>query len=525
MKKFISVVLTVFLVFGTAFAGNETESTARWIINTVSDPTVSYIGGEWTVIGLARGGFDERVFFEKYYQNAEQYISSCGGMLHEKKYTEYSRVVLAMTAIGKNPENIGGYNLLMPLADFEKTVWQGLNGAVWALIALDSGNYDIPINTEAKVLATREKYLNTILEAQNPDGGWAISSGDSDADMTAMALVALARYKDSKTKKAIDDGLIFLSAAQCEDGGFGNGTSESAESAAQVLTALSTLGIPYTDVRFVKDGKTVYSNLLSFFDGTAFKHLHSDFSPDLMATEQCFYALSALKRFEEGKTALFDMSDVSVKSDADDSFGLQGKDESVKKTKREEAKVFSDVSGHYAQKEIEELSARGIINGKGNGIFDPDGCMTRAEFSAITVNALGLSFGECDVFSDVNKDSWYYPYVSAAYSKKIVAGVAGNRFAPFDLITREQASAMIRRAANLCGLFGQYNEDSVRDALSAFSDYKSVSPWAEESLAFCFDKKIMPDDEEFIRPSEPATRAEIAVMVYNLLDKSNLLKD
>ena len=430
-----------------------------------------------------------------------------------------------MTAIGKNPENIGGYNLLMPLADFEKTVWQGLNGAVWALIALDSGNYDIPINTEAKVLATREKYLNTILEAQNPDGGWAISSGDSDADMTAMALVALARYKDSKTKKAIDDGLIFLSAAQCEDGGFGNGTSESAESAAQVLTALSTLGIPYTDVRFVKDGKTVYSNLLSFFDGTAFKHLHSDFSPDLMATEQCFYALSALKRFEEGKTALFDMSDVSVKSDADDSFGLQGKDESVKKTKRGEAKVFSDVSGHYAQKEIEELSARGIINGKGNGIFDPDGCMTRAEFSAITVNALGLSFGECDVFSDVNKDSWYYPYVSAAYSKKIVAGVAGNRFAPFDLITREQASAMIRRAANLCGLFGQYNEDSVRDALSAFSDYKSVSPWAEESLAFCFDKKIMPDDEEFIRPSEPATRAEIAVMVYNLLDKSNLLKD
>ena len=113
MKKFISVGLTVFLVFGTAFAGNETESTARWIINTVSDPTVSYIGGEWTVIGLARGGFDERVFFEKYYQNAEQYISSCGGVLHEKKYTEYSRVVLAMTAIGKNPENIGGYNLLM----------------------------------------------------------------------------------------------------------------------------------------------------------------------------------------------------------------------------------------------------------------------------------------------------------------------------------------------------------------------------------------------------------------------------
>ena len=69
MKKFISVVLTVFLVFGTAFAGNETESTARWIINTVSDPTVSYIGGEWTVIGLARGGFDERFFFEKYYIN------------------------------------------------------------------------------------------------------------------------------------------------------------------------------------------------------------------------------------------------------------------------------------------------------------------------------------------------------------------------------------------------------------------------------------------------------------------------
>ncbi len=76
-----------------------------------------------------------------------------------KKYTEYSRVIIALTSIGKDPKNVGGYNLLLPLGDFEKTTWQGINGAIWALIALDCGQYDMPYNADAQIHATREMYV------------------------------------------------------------------------------------------------------------------------------------------------------------------------------------------------------------------------------------------------------------------------------------------------------------------------------------------------------------------------------
>ncbi|MEG2584500.1 MAG: hypothetical protein RSA27_08340, partial [Oscillospiraceae bacterium] len=133
----------------------------------VKNPQVGSIGGEWAIIGLARSGAsvsDE--YYQKYYENVEKTVKACGGVLDEKKYTEYSRVALALTAIGKDPKNVAGFNLLKPLGDYDKTVWQGINGAIWALIALDSGEYDIPQNTEAKVQATREMYVKYILDNQ-----------------------------------------------------------------------------------------------------------------------------------------------------------------------------------------------------------------------------------------------------------------------------------------------------------------------------------------------------------------------
>lgn len=521
MRRIISVLAAALFLFGSAFAENEENAVAKWLVKNIPEPAVSYVGGEWAVIGMARsesGAYGD--FFDKYYQNAEQYISACGGVLHEKKYTEYSRVIIALTAIGKDPRNVAGCNLLKPIADFDKTVWQGLNGAVWALIALDSGNYEIPSDT-----TTRQMYINEILTAQNDDGGFSVSSGGSDADMTAMALVALAPYSDNAVKNARERAIEYLSSSQLPSGGFGEEGRETAESAAQVLTALSVLKISSDDPRFVKNGNTVYSYMMSFFNGEAFKHIHSADSPDLMATEQCFYALAAQKRFKEGKTSLFDMSDVKKEYETEKTFGLSGKDEEVKIKKRGEEKEFSDISGHGASNEIKELSARGIINGMGDGSFNPDGSMTRAEFAAITVNALGFQVFSANVFSDVPVDSWYCPYVSAAFDKKIVSGVSEHEFAPEALITREQAAVMMKRAAALCGLFGEYDEKASRDVLSAFSDYKSVSPWAIEAAAFCFDKGIIPDDDILIRPMEPAKRAEIAVMIYNLLSKSNLLKD
>lgn len=180
------------------------SDTAKYLIKTVSSPTVGSIGGEWTVIALSRSG--EEVpdgYFEKYYRNVCEYTEERQGVLHEVKSTEYSRVILALTSIGKSPENVAGYNLLETLADYDATLKQGLNGPIWALIALDSAGYEIPENTSAKTKATRQMYVDYILECEIEGGGWALSKNltQPDADITAMALTALSPvYRRRKSR-------------------------------------------------------------------------------------------------------------------------------------------------------------------------------------------------------------------------------------------------------------------------------------------------------------------------------------
>lgn len=105
-------------------------------------------------------------------------VKACGGVLHPRKYTEYSRVILALTAIGADPRDVAGYDLLVPLGDFERTIAQGVNGAAFALLALDAGEYEIPRNPAAATQATRQMYVDTILARQLPDGGWNLTGGD-----------------------------------------------------------------------------------------------------------------------------------------------------------------------------------------------------------------------------------------------------------------------------------------------------------------------------------------------------------
>ena len=204
IRKFAALILAFSVLFSLAvptFAASsvqsEVQSSAAFMLSSVKSPEVGSIGGEWAVIGLARSGYSVPAdYYDEYYTRVEKYVKNCSGVLHERKYTEYSRVILALTAIGRDPSKVAGYNLLTPLGDFEKTIWQGLNGPIWALIALDSGNYDIPKNSAAKTQATRQLYIDEILNNQMKDGGWSLTgTGDSDVDITAMALQALAKYQ------------------------------------------------------------------------------------------------------------------------------------------------------------------------------------------------------------------------------------------------------------------------------------------------------------------------------------------
>ena len=278
---------------------------------TLGTPTVNHTGGEWMVIGLARSG---RTVPAGYYDNVVEYVKAMADAnerLHRAKVTDNARVILALTAIGKDVTNVGGHNLLKGLDNMAYVQKQGINGPIFTLIALDSHNYP----TMGDV--TREKLIQVILDAQLPGGGWNLSGENADTDMTAMAIQALAPYyKTNETvKAAVDKALEALSALQCNDGGFGSWGTVNSESCAQVIVALTALGIdPTTDSRFVKNGSTVLGALAGFYvDGGGFKHT-ADGERNGMATEQGYYALASYYRFLNGQTSLYDMSDVTIQT-------------------------------------------------------------------------------------------------------------------------------------------------------------------------------------------------------------------
>lgn len=288
------------------------EETAALLQAASSEPTVNSVGGEWLILGLARSGADvPETYFEQYYKNVEDFVVQCGGVLHERKYSEYSRVILALTAIGKDPTNVAGYDLTKPLANFDQTCFQGVNGPMFALIALNSGNYEMPVADEGVTQATKDMYVDFILEKQLENGGWCMAGDQMDVDVTAMALQALANYRDREdVAAAVERGLEALSQAQNENGGFSGNDGESCESIAQAIVALTELGISLEDVRFVKGEETLQERMNEFrlADG-GYCHLLGD-QTNQMATEQAFYALTAAYRAEQGMTSLYDMSDV-----------------------------------------------------------------------------------------------------------------------------------------------------------------------------------------------------------------------
>ena len=232
------------------------------------------------------------------------------GVLSKKKYTEYSRVIVAVKAIGRNPKNTGGFDMTEKLLEKEKVTRQGLNGPVWALIALNTGGY---ADSSAEFKKITKEYITYILDAEKDSGGWSLNSSETnaDADITAMALTALAPYykEDSRVKEAADRALAWLSEVQKDDGAYASWGTVNSESCAQVTVALTSLGIdPNKDERFIKNGKSVIDGLLGFYTDGGFKHVSTG-KLNAMATEQGYYALTAYFRFTGGKTSLYDMSD------------------------------------------------------------------------------------------------------------------------------------------------------------------------------------------------------------------------
>ena len=539
MRKLISILLAIVLLAGLSVpvsAANKSEldsavnGAASYILDTVKNPQVDSIGGEWAVLGLARSGYAvPDSYYEGYYRTVEKYVRDCKGVLHARKYTEYSRVILGLTAAGFDPRDVAGFDLTAPLEDFEKTVWQGINGPIFALISLDSIGY---ANSQ------RDKYIAEILRRQLNNGGWNLSggttadtkNGHADPDLTGMALQALAKYQNkAEVRAATEKALDCLSKMQDASGGFTGWGSANVESSAQALVAMCELGISVDDTRFVKNGRTIVDNILTFrvSDGS-FKHTYDGSGNSQMSTEQAFYALVAVKRAAEGKNSLYRMDDTVRRGEfapLPDLPGLPGKHPDVTVMPvTTPGKTFPDIKNHTNRPAIEALAARGIINGKSDTVFDPDATMTRAEFASIVVRGLGLPEESNPPFADVPAASWCARPVATAYFHEIVTGTSAATFNPNGTITRQEASVMVARAAKLCGMDTARNETEVRDTLAPFGDYRTVASWAQSYMAFCYDTGILDDSALDIKPAEAVKRCEIAEMLYRMLNMANLLK-
>lgn len=281
--------------------------TSYMLISNNPTPVYGSIGGEWLVFGMSRWGCEvPENWYEDYYKNVEDYVKACNGKLDEHKLTEYSRVIIALTSIGKDPADVAGYDLIEPLADYEKTIFQGINGAVYAMLALDSGNYEIPAVKSGGTQATRDMYVDYILENECAEGGWSFSGGPAEVDMTATVLQALAKYQPREdVAAAIDRALAVLSEKQNDSGGYVEYEMLSSEVVSQVIVALTELGVSIDDSRFVKSGNSLVDCLMTFAaDDGGFKHV-ADGESDLLATEQAFYALVAVHLAEQGMPSLY----------------------------------------------------------------------------------------------------------------------------------------------------------------------------------------------------------------------------
>ena len=358
------------------------DAALAYILSTVSSPGLGTSNGEWSILALARANFTvPDGYYEGYLAKviAELQDAESGGLtsgqLDSRKSTENERLILALASLGITPTDVGGYNLLEPLANFDWTVWQGLNSTTFALLAFNANNFSIPdvtgltrpVTANTSAQTTRQGLIDKLLDleikkGQANAGGWAQSSTTTaDADGTSQAIQALAPYYNKTgyedVTAAVDRALVLLSDIQSSNGGFTSWGTVNAESCAQVIVALTALGIdPQSDPRFIKATGNPVSALLSFYiDGSGFKHIATS-GVNGIATDQSTYALVAYDRLKNNQTPLYDMSDMfTVPVEPGESISIvlsYQEDSSGFKIMRKTISIAPDLSEQYGYNDI-----------------------------------------------------------------------------------------------------------------------------------------------------------------------------
>lgn len=253
---------------------------------------------DWQAVGLSKAG---KPLPTSYIPALYKKLVAVGGIF--SLVTDYERTVVGLTAAHQDATKFAGYNLIKSIYSNTKMENQGLNGPLYALIALDSGSYAVP----ADALWTREKLLAAVIAKQKADGGFALGSGASDPDITAMTLIALAPYTAQETAQpAIQGAISWLTDHQQANGGYLSYGQDASESVSQAIIGLTSVGIDPTESRFTKNGVNLVQKLLSFrkADGS-FSHTPTG-SSNGIATEQALQALIAYDTLAKNQGRLYD---------------------------------------------------------------------------------------------------------------------------------------------------------------------------------------------------------------------------
>lgn len=287
---FLALLMTLTFV-GCSPSEDDLEGQIKEAVKNVKElnetATVGSVGGDWVVKGFCESGTKvDDEFYQAYYDDVRATVKSQKGIIDENYYTSNARVVIGVCAIGKNPKNIEGYDIVKPLDNYKKVINQGNNAVAFSLIASNVAGYK---------LSNEEKYIDILLEDIMTNKSY---KSEKIIDYATMSIEALSYYMDrAEVKKAVDKAVEGISKRQEKDGSYGN-----LESTVEAIIALTSIGInPMSDERFTKDGNNLYEGLMVYRTSDGFKHIIDDDEIDPMATEKALLALDSMKLLKEGK--------------------------------------------------------------------------------------------------------------------------------------------------------------------------------------------------------------------------------
>jgi len=264
---------------------SHSDTIQNWIDGELTEN--AGVSSEWYIMALSQSGSYD---FSAYRQALENYIAT-----HEV-YSASTRLKYAMVLA-----SVGGADSPYIAETLSNSIGQqGIMSWIYGLHLLNNGFIceEYPVND----------VINTLLSLQLADSGWAVMGTNGDIDVTAMAVQSLAPYYGNipEVHQAIDNAVNFLAERQKDYGGYASFGTENLESTAQVVTALSSIGIDsFSDGQFIKNNHTLLDGMNRYrLANGSYSHIDNG-EMNFLATMQAFYTFVAYERFQQGKSPLY----------------------------------------------------------------------------------------------------------------------------------------------------------------------------------------------------------------------------